>query len=97
MQGGGKGSKFMKKKMVEYTEGEIERVKIVKDFLPSPSELVLKDDNVKVTLSFTRRSIEFFKREAKRQHVFWFVRECFLVINLQKSLYLTRKAWPAGV
>ena len=59
----------MKKKMVEYTEREIGKVKIVKDFLPAPSELVLKDDNVKVTLSLSRRSIEFFKREAKRQHV----------------------------
>jgi predicted DNA binding CopG/RHH family protein len=59
----------MKKKMVEYSEGEIGEVKIVKDFLPASSELVLKDDNVKVTLSLSRRSIEFFKREAKRQHV----------------------------
>ena len=59
----------MKKKMVEYSEGEMGAVKIVKDFLPAPSELVLKNDNVKVTLSLSRRSIEFFKREAKRQHV----------------------------
>ncbi len=33
------------------------------------SRLVLKDDNVKVTLSLSRRSIEFFKRGAKKQHV----------------------------
>jgi predicted DNA binding CopG/RHH family protein len=59
----------MKKKTVEYSRGEMGAVKIVKDFLPHPSELVLKDDNVKVTLSLSRRSIEFFKREAKRQHV----------------------------
>jgi hypothetical protein len=44
-------------------------VKIIKDFLPHSSELVLKDDNVKVTLSLSRRSIEFFKREAKKQSV----------------------------
>ena len=59
----------MTKQSVEYTKGEMGAVKIVKDFLPHPSELVLKDDNVKVTLSLSRRSIEFFKREAKRQHV----------------------------
>ncbi len=59
----------MKKRTIEYSKGEIGKVKIVKDFLPMPSELVLKDDNVKVTLSLSRRSIEFFKREAKRQHV----------------------------
>ncbi|MDP8996007.1 MAG: CopG family transcriptional regulator [Pseudomonadota bacterium] len=57
------------KKPVEYTAGEIGKLKIVKDFLPAPSELVLKDDNVKVTLSLSRRSIEFFKHQAKKQHV----------------------------
>ncbi len=57
------------KKAVEYTTGEMGKLKLVKDFLPAPSELVLKDDNVKVTLSLSRRSIDFFKREAKKQHV----------------------------
>jgi predicted DNA binding CopG/RHH family protein len=59
----------MKKNAIECTKGEIGAVKIVKDFLPHSSELVLKDDNVKVTLSLSRRSIEFFKREAKKQSV----------------------------
>jgi predicted DNA binding CopG/RHH family protein len=59
----------MKKRNVEYAKGEIGAVKIIKDFLPHPSELVLKDDNVKVTLSLSRRSIDFFKREAKKQSV----------------------------
>ncbi len=49
----------MKKKMVEYSEGEMGAVKIVKDFLPAPSELVLsklllKDDNMKVTFNLSR-------------------------------------------
>jgi predicted DNA binding CopG/RHH family protein len=57
------------KNKIEYTKGEIGKVKIIKDFLPAPSELVLRDDNVKVTLSLSRRSIEFFKSEAKKQHV----------------------------
>jgi predicted DNA binding CopG/RHH family protein len=59
----------MKNRKIEYRKGEIGAVKIIKDFLPQPSELVLKDDNVKVTLSLSRRSIDFFKREAKRQQV----------------------------
>jgi predicted DNA binding CopG/RHH family protein len=59
----------MKKNAIEYTKGEIDKVKIIKDFLPHPSDQVLKDDNVKVTLSLSRRSIEFFKREAKKQNV----------------------------
>jgi predicted DNA binding CopG/RHH family protein len=44
-------------------------VRIVKDFLPPPSQLVLRDDNVKATLSLSRRSIDFFKRQAKKQRV----------------------------
>jgi hypothetical protein len=37
------------------------------DFLPPPEELVFKEDNVKVTLGLSNRSVEFFKREAKKQ------------------------------
>jgi len=42
---------------------------MVEDFLPSPDELALAEDNVKVTLSLTRRSLTFFRREAKQRHV----------------------------
>ncbi len=59
----------MKKGGIDYTKGEMGNVRIVKDFLPPPSQLVLRDDNVKVTLSLSRRSINFFKREARKQHV----------------------------
>lgn len=59
----------MKKNAIDYTKGDIGKVKIIKDFLPHPSELVMKDDNVKVTLNPSRRSIDFFKREAKKQSV----------------------------
>jgi predicted DNA binding CopG/RHH family protein len=59
----------MKERTVRYTKGDIGRVRVVKDFLPPPGELVLADDNVKVTLTLTRRSIAFFKREAKKRRV----------------------------
>jgi hypothetical protein len=38
--------KIMKSK-IEYTKGEISKVKIINDFLPPLSELVLRDENVK--------------------------------------------------
>ena len=53
----------------KYTEGEIGGLKVIEDFLPSPRELVLREDNVKVTLSLSRRSVEFFKREAEKARV----------------------------
>ena len=59
----------MSKKTVKYTDGEIGKVKVVKDFLPSPDKLVLRESNVKVTLSLSQRSVDFFKREAKKRDV----------------------------
>jgi predicted DNA binding CopG/RHH family protein len=59
----------MSRKTVEYTEGEIGDVQVVEDFLPSPDQLVLREDNVKVTLSLSRRSVAFFKREAARRRI----------------------------
>jgi predicted DNA binding CopG/RHH family protein len=59
----------MKKKPVRYTKGEIGKYRVVKDFLPPPDQLVLRKSNVKVTLSLSSSSVEFFKREAERQHV----------------------------
>jgi predicted DNA binding CopG/RHH family protein len=59
----------MKQKPVRYTEGEIGKVKVVKDFLPPPDKLVLRESNVKVTLSLSQRSVDFFKREAAKQRV----------------------------
>ncbi len=59
----------MSSRTVKYTAGEIGRVRIVDDFLPAPHELVAREDNVKVTLSLSRRSVEFFKRAAKQRNV----------------------------
>ena len=60
----------MKKRTVRYTEGEIGRIgKPMEDFLPPPDQLVLRESNVRVTLSLSQRSVDFFKREAKKQHV----------------------------
>jgi predicted DNA binding CopG/RHH family protein len=45
----------------------IETSEIVRDFLPAPGELVFKEDNIKVTLELSRRSIGRFKRYAKKK------------------------------
>jgi uncharacterized DUF497 family protein len=66
---GEKERRFMKKPTVKYSKGEIGRVRIVEDFLPSPDRLVLREDNVKVTLSLSQRSVAFFKRAARQRRV----------------------------
>jgi predicted DNA binding CopG/RHH family protein len=51
-----------------YTDGPFGDVRVIDDFLPRPKDLVFKEENVKVTLGLSRRSVEFFKREAKKHH-----------------------------
>ena len=41
---------------------------LVRDFLPKPEELALKEENVKITISLNKSSVEFFKKKAKEHH-----------------------------
>ncbi len=56
------------RKKIRYTDESLGDVRIVDDFLPSPDELVFKEDNVKVTITLSKASIDFFKKEAKKHH-----------------------------
>jgi hypothetical protein len=62
---GEKEKSFMKTK-IKYTNEPMGDLRVVKDFLPSPDQLVLREDNVKVTISLKKSSITFFKEEAKK-------------------------------
>jgi predicted DNA binding CopG/RHH family protein len=53
--------------MKKYTEEPMGDLRVVKDLLPPPDKLVLKEDNVKVTISLKKSSINFFKEQAKSQ------------------------------
>jgi hypothetical protein len=53
------------KKKISYVN-EPMQAKIVKDFLPPPEELVRKEDAVKVTISLSKSTVEFFKESARR-------------------------------
>lgn len=56
------------KTKVKYTDGPIDDVKVVKDFLPPPDQLAFKEDQVKVTIGLSKSSVDFFKAEAKKNH-----------------------------
>lgn len=57
----------MKKKFEEFVpQGKLVQVP---DFLPPPSELINAKITVKVTLGLSKESIDFFKREAKKNNV----------------------------
>jgi hypothetical protein len=53
---------------IRYTDEPLGRLKIVPDFLPPPEDLVFRDEGVKVTISLSKRSVEFFKGEARRHN-----------------------------
>jgi predicted DNA binding CopG/RHH family protein len=69
---GGKGRSFMKK-TIKYTDEpldvDLDRARIIDDFLPAPDQLVFKEKTVKITLNVSESSIRFFKREAEKHGV----------------------------
>ena len=53
---------------IKYTDEPLGEVKIISDFLPSPDELAFREESVKVTISLSKRSVEFFKAQATKHH-----------------------------
>ena len=45
-----------------YTNEPME-LKVLADFLPPPERLVFKDEGVKVTITLSKPTVDFFKRE----------------------------------
>ena len=52
----------------KYTDEPLGRIKVIANFLPPPDQLVLRDAGVKVTISLSRISVEFFKAHAKKSN-----------------------------
>jgi predicted DNA binding CopG/RHH family protein len=65
---GENGGSFMEKddKFEDAPKGKLT---VIDDFLPPPSQLVRKEDTVKITSEYTCSSIEFLKKEAKKANV----------------------------
>ena len=51
---------------IKYTDEPIGKVEVISGFLPSPKELALKDETVKVTIALSKTSVDYFKKEAKK-------------------------------
>jgi predicted DNA binding CopG/RHH family protein len=56
------------RKKIKYTNEPIGKVKVIADFLPSPDQLTLKEETVKVTLSLSKSSVDYFKSLAEKKH-----------------------------
>jgi hypothetical protein len=53
-------------KRIRYTNEPLGRLRIAEDFLPPPQELAFREEVEKVTISLSKRSLDFFRREAER-------------------------------
>jgi hypothetical protein len=54
------------KRKITCTDEPLAGMEIVPEFLPPPSELVLREEGVKVTLALSKKSVDFFKSEASK-------------------------------
>ena len=52
------------KNKITYTDEPMRKGRIMKDFLPSPEQLAFKEEKVKVTISLSKTSLDFFKEQA---------------------------------
>jgi len=53
---------------IRYADEPLGDLKVVPDFLPRPEDLVFREEGVKVTIALSKRSVEFFKTEARKHH-----------------------------
>ena len=51
---------------IKYTNEPIGEPQVIRDFLPSPGELAFRDEEVKITITLSKKSVDFFKSEAAR-------------------------------
>jgi hypothetical protein len=53
-------------KRIKYNKSPIGAVKIIEDFLPAAGDLVMKEDVEKITISPSKRSVDFSRGEARK-------------------------------
>lgn len=51
---------------IKYTDEPIGNPRVVRDFLPSPEELAFREQDVKITITLSKKSVDFFKAEAAK-------------------------------
>jgi hypothetical protein len=83
---------------ITYTNEPLGELKVVPDFLPAPEELVFQDDTVKITITLSRSSVEFFKREAKKHHTQYqkMIRRLLDVYTQKHQQPLTKRSTERG-
>jgi hypothetical protein len=65
---GAEARRYMSK-AIRYSDEPVGEIGLISDFLPSPDELALKNQNTKVTISLSSESVAYFKAAAKKHHM----------------------------
>jgi len=56
------------RRKIKYTDEPLGKLRVIKDFLPSPEKLAFKEEPVKVTMVLSKSSVQFFKKTARKHH-----------------------------
>ena len=51
---------------IKYTDEPIGEPKVILDFLPTPEELAFRQEDVKITITLSKKSVDFFKAKASK-------------------------------
>ena len=84
------------KRRPRYTDEALGQLEVVADFLPSPDQLVPKEDGIKVTISLSKRSVAFFKQHAARRNVPYQKMIRNLLDTLRDALFAAACAGPTA-
>jgi len=77
---------------IKYTDEPLGPMTVIPDFLPPPEELAFREEAVKVTIALSKRSVEFFKAEARRHNI-----QYQKMIRRLLDRYTERYATPGAV
>jgi len=77
------------KTKIKYTDEPLGKLRIVDDFLPPPEDLLFKKENVKITITLSKDSVDFFKNEAKKHNT-----QYQKMIRRLLDLYVTHHKQP---
>jgi hypothetical protein len=53
---------------IDYSDEPMGSPRVIEGFLPPPEELAFKEESVKITIGLSKRSVQFFKRQARKHH-----------------------------
>lgn len=56
------------KKKTRYTDEPLGDVRVIDDFLPPPDKLTFNEEQIKVTIGLSKKSVDFFKKQARKHH-----------------------------